>query len=227
MKTKKTFIVEFNGLAGSGKTTVANLLIDELRKDGYSVIGKYRHSFFHSKRPLFCIPYSFSLYKKIKRYADSIVPYRKDRKYVHWTNHFVRMYKSIKKYSDADFAVIDEAILQFLVAMGLNDHLPQSILMDAIVEEIRMMGISFVRVDCNNHIETSCERIKNRPPKGMYYESWSKEEMMSQLQVEAANFEYLRSVFSKVFPGQVVITIDTLDSPQINALKIKEIITKL
>lgn len=227
MKKNKTTIVEFNGLAGLGKTTVANILKEDLSQDGYNVIGQYRHSLLHSLRPLFAIPYSFCLYKKVKRYADSIVPYRKNRKYVHWTNHFVRMYKSIERYSNADFAIIDEAVIQFLVAMGLNDHLPQSTLLENVVRKIKSMGVSFVRVDCNNHIETSYERIKNRPPKGMYYESWSRKEMMSQLQVEAANFEYLRSVFSKVFPDQVVITIDTLDSPQINALKIKEIITKL
>ena len=227
MNTKKTVIIEFNGLAGSGKTTVADILIEELRKDGFIVIGKYRRSVFHSKRPLFCIPYSFSLYKKVKKYADSIEPYRKDRKYVHWANHFVRMYKSIMKYSDADFAVIDEAILQFLVAMGMSDRLPQSLLLDAVVEKIKAMGVTFVRVDCENHLEASYERIKSRPPKGMYYEAWSQEEMMRQLQTEAANFEYLRSVFSKVYPDQTVVTIDTLNPPQSNALKIKEIITKL
>lgn len=227
MKKKRTIIVEFNGLAGLGKTTVAGVLIDELCKEGYNVIGKYRKSLFHSKRPLFSIPYSFSLYRKVKKYADSIVPYKKNRKYVHWTNHFVRMYKTIDKYSNADFAIIDEALIQFLVAMGLNDQLPHSNLMNSIAEKIKSMGVSFIRVDCENNVEVAFERIKSRPPKGMYYENWSKEDLMSQLQAETYNFEYMRSVFSKVFPGQIVITIDTLDSPETNANKIKEIITKI
>lgn len=226
MKNSKTIIVEFNGLAGLGKTTVANILKDELRKDGCRVIDKYRQCFFHSKRPLFCVPFSFSLYKKVKRYADSIVPYKKNRIYTHWTNHYVRMYKNIEKHSDADFAIIDEAIIQFLVAMGLNDRFPQSALMDAVVEKIKQMGVTFVRVDCENHIEASYERIKSRPPKGMYYENWSKEELIGQLQAESYNFEYLRTVFSKVYPEQTVIKIDTLDSPEENARIIKEIITK-
>lgn len=224
---KKTLIVEFNGLAGLGKTTVANILMDELRNKGYKVIGKYRHSVLHSKRPLFCIPYSFSLYRKVKRYADSIIPYRQNRKYTHWTNHYVRMYKNIEKHSDADFAIIDEAIIQFLVAMGLNDHFPQSALMDAVVEKIKQMGVTFVRIDCENHIEASYERIRSRPPKGMYYENWSKEALMGQLQAESYNFEYLRTVFSKVYPEQTVIKIDTLDSPEENARIIKETITKI
>lgn len=226
MKKKRTIIVEFNGLAGLGKTTIVNRLIDQLRIDGYKVIDTYRHNKLHSKHPLFCIPYSFDLYRKVKKYADSIEPFRKDRKYEHWTNHYVRMYKSIEKYSDADFAIIDEAIIQFLVAMGLNDRFPQSDLMDAVVKKIKSMGVSFVRVDCENNIDASYERIKSRPPKGMYYESWSKDELMSQLQAETYNFEYLRSVFSKVYPEQKVVTIDTLDSPEDNAHKIKEIITK-
>lgn len=225
MKKKRTIIVEFNGLAGSGKTTVADILISELRKEGYNVIGKYRNSIFHSKRPLFSIPFSFSLYRIVKKYAASIVPYRKNRKYVHWTNHFVRMYKTIDKYSDADFAIIDEAIIQFLVAMGFNDHLPHSNLMNSIVEKIKSMGVSFVRVDCENHVETAFERIKSRPPKGMYYENWSQDELISQLQVEADNFDYLRDVFSNVYANQKVITIDTLKTPEDNASLIKEIIT--
>lgn len=224
---KKTVIVEFNGLAGLGKTTVANILKDELRKDGYDVIGNYRHSFLHSLHPFFCVPYSLSLYSTVKRYADSIVPYKKDRVYTHWTNHFVRMYKSIEKHSDADFAIIDEAIIQFLVAMGFDDELPQSELLNAVVKKIKLMGVSFVRVDCENNIKASCERIKARPPKGMYYECWPQKEMEAQLQVEAQNFETLRNVFSKVYSDQIVIPIDTMRDAKDNARIIKEVILKL
>lgn len=227
IKEKKTIIVEFNGLAGLGKTTVANTLMNYLSEDGYSIIGKYRHSILQSKRPLFCIPYSFSLYKKVKRYADSIEPYRNNRKYTHWTNHYVRMYKSIDKYSSADFAIIDEAIIQFLVAMGFNDYFHPSKLLYDMVNKIKSMGVSFVRVDCENHVEVACKRIQSRPPKGMYYENWTKEEILSQLQAESNNFTVLRSAFSKVYPEQAVINIDTLDSPERNARKIKEIITNI
>ena len=223
----KPIIVEFNGLAGLGKTTVANILKDELGVDGFNVIGTYRHCYFHSLRPLFSIPYSFNLYKKVKRYADSIVPYRKNRKYTHWTNYYVRMYESIRKYSNADFAIIDEAIIQFLVAMGLNDPFPKTDKLEDVVKTIKQMDVSFVRVDCVNHINAAYERIKSRAPKGMYYETWPQEELLRQLQIEADNFAYLRTVFSTVYPDQKVITIDTLDAPEKNARYIKEIITRL
>ena len=224
---KKTVIVEFNGLSGLGKTTVANILRDDLIIDGYKAIGWYRHSKLHSIHPLCAIPYSFSLYSKVKRYANSIVPFRKERTHMHYTNHFVRMYKSIEKYSDADFAICDEGIIQFLVAMGCKDHFPQTPLLDAIVEKLKSMGVSFVRVDCENHVQSSVERINSRPPRGIFFEGWSKEDLVSLLQVEADNFECLRSVFSKVYPDQKVIKIDTLNlAPKVNALKIKEIITK-
>lgn len=223
---KQTVIVEFNGLAGLGKSTVAELLKQYLQEEGYKVIGWYRHSFFHSLHPLFSIPYSFRLYNLVKKYANTIVPYRRNRTYEHWTNHFVRMYKSIDKYSDADFAISDEGIIQFLVAMALNDHFPETPLLDSIVERIKKMGVSFIRVDCESHIEVSCNRIIARPSKGMYYEKWSKEDITAQLKVESDNFDYLRSVFSKVYPNQTVITIDTMKSPEDNARMIKEIIKK-
>jgi len=224
---KKTVIVEFNGLAGLGKTTIANALRSELQNDGYKVIGDYRHSILHSLRPIFCIPYSFSLYRLVKRYADSIVPYKKDRVYTHWTNHFVRMYKNIEKHSDADYAIIDEAIIQFLVAMGLSDHLPKSDLLNEVVRKIKSLGVSFVRVDCMNNVESACERIQSRPAKGMYYEKWTREEMVKQLQTEADNFALLREVFSDIYPDQFVITIDTLNSPEENVKIIMNIITNI
>lgn len=227
MKHQKTIIVEFNGLAGLGKTTVANSLKEELRKEGYCVIGWYRHNFFHSLRPMFAIPYSFSLYLKVRRYADSIEPFRKDRKYVHWVNHFVRMYRSIEKHSDADFSISDEGIIQFLVAMGLNDRFPHTDLLDDVVKKIKSMGVYFVRVDCESRVDISVDRIMSRLPKGMYYEKWPKDQLTNQLQAEADNFAYLRSVFSRVFPDQLTITIDTLYAPEENAIKIKEIITKI
>ncbi len=225
---KKPVIVEFNGLPGLGKTTVANILIGELNKLGYETInGRYRRSVFNTLHHPFPELYSLKLYSLVSSYAKFIPPIGRKRTHVHWTNFYARKYESMVKYSGADFAIVDEAIIQFLVAMAFQDRMPVSDKAVAIVEKLKYLGIEFVRVDCVNHIEESAKRIMSRPSRGLVFESMQPKELLRTLEVEAANFEYLRTIFSQVYQDQLVITIDTLDDPEKNAHKILETITKI
>ena len=221
---KETVIIEFNGLPGLGKTTVANMLFEELEKSGYNAIRNYRHSFFHTLHHPFPELYSPKLFKLVSSYAKSIPPLGKKRTHVHWTNFYAQKYESIVKYSDADFAIIDEAIIQFLVAMAFQDRMPVSNKADAIVLKLKSMGIKFVRVDCVNNIENSVNRIMSRPPRGLVFETMDHNELIRTMEIEAANFNYLRSVFSKVYDNQIVIGIDTTVNPNENAQIIKNIL---
>ncbi len=215
---KGTVIVEFNGLPGLGKTTVANILIDELNKLGYKTVnGKYRRNIFYTLHHPFPELYSLKLYRLVSSYAKSIPPRGRKRTHVHWTNFYACKYESIVKYSGADFAIVDEAIIQFLGAMAFQDRMPVSDKATAIADRLKSMGIKFVRVDCVNHIEESARRIMSRPSRGLVFESMQQDELLRTLEVEAANLEYMRSVFSKVYEDQLVITIDTLDAPEKNA----------
>ena len=226
---KNTIIVEFNGLPGLGKTTVANILIEELNKLGYKTVNgkKYRRNLLYTLHHPIPELYSLKLYKLVSSYAKSIPPIGRKRTHVHWTNFYARKYESIVKYSGADFAIVDEAIIQFLVAMAFQDRMPVSDKMDAIVEKLKSMGIKFVRVDCVNRVEEAARRILSRPERGLVFESMQQDELLRTLEVEAANFEYLRTVFSRVYDNQLAINIDTLEAPENNALKILDVIRKL
>lgn len=222
----KPIIVEFNGLPGMGKTTVASSLIEELKQQGYKTIKNYRHGVFYTLHHPFPELYSPSLYKLVKSYAHSIPPQGQKRTHVHWTNFYAQKYDSIIKHNVADFAIIDEGIVQFLVAMAFQDKMPISDKADAIVEKLKALGICFVRVDCVNHIEESANRIMSRPSRGVVFESMQRDELLRTLKAEASNFEYLRSVFSKIYEDQLVITIDTQLDPHENAVGIMRTLVK-
>lgn len=222
----KSIIVEFNDLPGLGKTTVAASLIEELKQQGYKIIKNYRRNVFYTLHHPFPELYSPSLYRFVKAYADMIHPKVKKRTHVHWTNFYAQKYESILKHNVADFVIIDEGIIQFLVAMAFQDKLPISDKADAIVEKLEALGICFVRVDCVNHIEESANRIMSRPSRGLVFESMQRDELLRTLETEASDFEYLRSVFSKIYENQLVITIDTQLDPRQNAVIIKETLVK-
>lgn len=220
-----TVIVEFNGLPGLGKTTVAEFLIKRLNEKGYKTVNRYyRRNILYTLHHPFPELFNLSLYRLVKSYSAMIPPINTKRTHVHWINFYVQKYLAIQKYSDADFAIIDEAIIQFWVAIAFQDRMPKSKLVESIISKIKQLGIQFIRVDCIHHIDEAADRIISRPQKGMMLENLPPQELKRTLEVEAYNFDYLRSVFSQIFEGQQVITIDTLSTPEENVKIIEEVL---
>lgn len=218
---KTPIIVEFNGLSGLGKTTVANFLVEELNGMGYKTIRNYRRNKFHTLHHPFPELYDLKLYRMVSDYAKSITNDGVKRTHVHWTNFYVQKYKSIMKDCDVHFAIIDEGIIQFFQSMAYKDRFPKSEQVNNIVKRLKSKGIQFIRVDLVNDVEISAKRLISRPSRGLAYESMNPDELIETLQAEAANFEYLRSVFSLVYESQIVVEINTADNPRKNAEKIK------
>lgn len=224
---KDTCIVEFNGLPGLGKTTVANILIDELRKDGFKVIDrKYNKNILWKIAAHFPKIYNLDLYRIVKEYAETIPSTGGKRTHVDWTNRYALKFWLMKSFSGADYAIIDEALIQFLVAMGFKDRMPESDKAEAIVRKIKEMGIDFIRVDCVNNVEEASKRLLARPSRGLVFEKMNSEELLATLETEKANFEFLRKIFSKIYENQQVIEIGAQEEPRKNAMIIKEAITK-
>lgn len=220
---KKTVIVEFNGLAGLGKTTVANILIDNLNKMGFKTVNRqYNILLYRTLFHFFPQQMCSRLYHLVMEYANTFPIRGTKRTHLLYTSGYALKYKSIMRFSRADFAIIDEALIQFLVAMAFKDRMPHNDKAEAIVQELKRMGITFIRVDCVNHVCQAAERIMSRPPRGLVFEAMSKDELIATLEIESHNFDYMRELFSKVYPNQQVIEIDTNDSPIENAEKIQK-----
>lgn len=227
-ESTKTIIVEFNGLTGLGKTTVAKALIDELTKQGSRVIDKsYRYCYFHSMHHPFPELFSPHLYWLVESFARSLTPQKK-RSHVNKISYYAQKYKSIIKHSHADFAIIDEAIIQFFAAIAFNDIIPVSEKVDVIIKKLKKLNIDFIRVDCVPNVIEAEKRIMSRPSKKLKVERMPKDDRLHKLETEAANIDYLRSVFSKVYKNQHVITIDTTKtSPLDNARVVMDFILNI
>lgn len=216
-KQKTPVIIEFNGLPGLGKTTVANALINELLNNGYKVVDRqYRSNRFQTTRRPFPELFNLNLYRRVVAYSKIIPPLGPKHKYVNWTNYYVWKYKSIIRRSNIDFAIVDEGIIQFFVSMAQAEKMPESVLVDKVVLKLKSLGISFVRVDCENHVEEACLRVMSRPARGLAFERMSKEELFQSMRNWAYNIDYLRSVFSRIYDNQLVIPIDTKDPVDYN-----------
>lgn len=222
---KNTIIIEFNGLPGSGKTTISKELKKILESNGYSVVTNY-FRFYWNRFPfkILTIPYSLKLYTLARDYSRSILPMRK-RTHLHKIVYWFRMYKQIIKYSSADFALIDQAFIQDLVSIAWLDAIPHSNKCDAIVKFLKEEEINFIRVDCANNMELSVNRIKERPQIGHLFESIDDVELYGILKIQSHNFDYVRETFSQILKNQYIIKIDTKLSPQLNAQIIKDFIT--
>lgn len=116
-------IVEFAGLAGCGKTTLAKSLKEYFENRKYSVItldeidGKFKHK--NLLKLLFCIN-PIELISIIKLF--STVKYNKNRlksMYSMQVKLYI-FYKFCRKYSDYDYVFIDHGMIQNFVSFMFN-----------------------------------------------------------------------------------------------------------
>lgn len=226
MINNKPIILEFNGLPGTGKSTIANILRVLLEEEGYTVTRGYYHRVWEKYHyPFLIIPYSFSLYRFICHFSDSIVPYRK-RTHQTGVMYYTRAYKKAKDFCKADFIIIDQGVIQDLSTIAWLDRLQpynKSLLLK-VLNRINKLGVVFHRVDCISNVGLSMERINSRPQKNHYFERLSTDELKDALLIQAHNFDYIRKACSEAFPEQQIIQIDTGIPPKENAIQIKNFI---
>lgn len=225
---KKPIIIEFNGLPGLGKTTIANRLIENLDQLGYKTVDRhYRKNKLHTLRHPFPEIFSPSLYFLVNSFSKTLPLTGRKRTHLHWINFYSQKYLSIKKNRDIDFAIVDEGIIQFWNSIAYQDRIPASNEAKAIVKKLKSLGIEFIRVNCINNIEVSASRIITRPSRGIRIETLDYNEKLKTLETEAENFVYLRSLFAEEFGSYCEITIDTLLEPEDNAKKIQDYVLEL
>ncbi len=229
MPKRAPIILEFNGIPGTGKTTIANELSKLLEHEGFSVKLMYYHRIWERYHyPFLIIPFSPHLYKLVCMFSNSIKPFRK-RTHQSSVLFFVRNYIKAQKYCDSDFLLIDQGIVQDLNTIAWLDRLLDfnKKKLSTVIEAIKKKGVLFHRIDCLNNIELSMERIKKRPPKNHYFEDIPSEQLNEALLTQSANFNYIRSICNEVLTNQKVITIDTSLLPKENALIIKDFVCSI
>lgn len=216
-------IIEFNGLPGAGKTTIANQLKYELESKGYSCISSFKQEslfilMFYCLRYPSCLQLLYKLFRLSKNAINDKV----NRGIVLLIVHYYQQYLLSKKAKE-DFCIVDQGIIQGIISLFHTRELSDSELLKSISSTI-MKHISFWRVDCIVNESFSFDRIRTRTPAGSRLEKLNDEALLLAFRTQAINFSVVRDAFSSAYNSQSIV-LDTANNVDSNVqIIIKEIL---
>lgn len=212
-------IIEFNGLPGTGKTTIANHLY-ELLKDRYNIYFKCILEESRLKRYFsYLFDGSLHLYYLAVLYViKSTDSYTKEKlKIASLLVAYYRMYKYfLKNEKRNDILLIDQGIIQALVSINFFDKIKGTNEIDKIFKFLNKKDISFSLVCCRCNAELSKQRIKQRNLHGGRLDNSKEDERKGILDIQGYNFNLINDIV-KDLKILEIINVDTMDSPEINA----------
>ena len=153
---KKTVIVEFNGLPGTGKTTISRLLAENLVKEYDKVFcGYYRHSYQDYTYSMFMSPSYYCRALSIYRYSRCFIT-PKSIRYSLVPLKYIRMYEHFVKDKVNGGLIIDQGFIQGLISLAHNELFPQTEY-TPILFRVRRHGRARGQADC-------CSCLRCNPP---------------------------------------------------------------
>lgn len=214
--TSKPVIIEFNGLPGSGKTTISLLLKKRIEGLNNIVFLKYYRKVF------FCNVYSillairywrlFFLVKKYSKIFRLKRPLRLCLLYV----SYVRMYHDFLKDKSSDILIIDQGVVQSLISLAYKDRVSKNDSLKELLLKSEIDTPQIVFVNCLINEKLAMNRIIARNQKGGRVDSMEAQEMERTLCVQSENFQCIRDEIKKVYSHINFIDIDMEGSAEDN-----------
>lgn len=247
-------VVEFVGMMGAGKTTIARLVIDELQRRGYKcpstnltaewmiksgfnnlprAIGLLEKLSYYSKFSYLIAALQFPLIAfRSYRYAFSVVPqnrysWQSSRTPMNWRGLF-------KKYiwnSSYDIVVLEEGALQYNIQIPLFGEEYSSNAQKKVISSF-MEKENHLFVGVKIDTETAMERIQGRAAAAHSegFSSWIFEDETEDYQLQKADqaINLLESTFNhiKALRPDSLIEIDSRKDPKENAERVLAFIDK-
>ena len=216
-------IIEFNGLPATGKTTIASELMILLKSKGIkcqtNYIKKWQENSWSLMFDLDCVIVLFLSFI----FSIRLWPLRNRVKYSTALSQHLRKYRDYINSSEKGCLVIDQGFVQSFVSIAYGDIIEKDSLLFPIVKYLQKRHIKFVRIDCVNDVDLSCQRLGCRERNSSRLHDVKVNEQKQVLNVQKKNFETIRRAFDSLYDNQS-ISINTLCAPDKNA---KSIYTKL
>ena len=205
----KPIIIEFNGLPGSGKTTMARQLRRELESLQCIVSFNYNKRKFHKFGFLVILnPKYWSLIKEIFLYSRLFTKRRSVKNILHIAK-YVRKYNDFANCPKNKILIRDQGFVQSLVSLAHQDNLPQSDRLDNILRKSGIDHMPLFIINCDVDETVSENRITSRSKNGCRVVGMSETERLQTLKIQKENFVFLRNKIEKVCPTIAFVNIDT------------------
>lgn len=223
---KNPVIIEFNGLPGSGKTTIAQELQRHLIKTGKSCLNYYcRSSLFKSPRFLYLMPHYWREIEKAKKNSLSLSLNEENSYYLHFLQ-YIRMYREYIKDVPSDILIIDQGILQSFLSMSHQNKIQSTGIVELFIKSFKIDVFPLVLINCDVDENVANKRIEDRKENGCRVESMSLSERQKTLITQSANLTIIRKAISNVCLSLPSIEIDATNSIDNNVDQIVSFINK-
>lgn len=219
---KQSIIVEFNGLPGTGKSTITKELAKLLLENNIECRYEYYRNYFQRFRvsalgSISCL----RLRNIIHRYADSVGVRRdKNRDYI-----IMQLYRMYKDFLNTKGMILlkDQGLIQSLLSISHLNTIDNNQIIRDIPLFLRNNNVYFLRVDCQSDLKVTKNRIINRPTQNARLDNISEKKLLDALKTQNDNLNAILSSFDETnYDDKMVIHINTENTPEENAEKILE-----
>ena len=205
---KRPVIIEFNGLPGSGKTTIARALGNTIESMEMSVsYHYYRHNYQMHPKSLLLTPKYIPVVKALSDYVKLLPKGQYMPRILSMVN-FLRMYRNFTKDKKSDFLLIDQGIIQSFISLSHQDQLTKSPRLNKAIKSMHLDTLPVLFVNCHVRENISNARIMSRASNGCRVESMTEEIRHRTLKTQEENFSYLREVIKESFASYIDINTD-------------------
>lgn len=218
---EKPKIIEFNGLPGCGKSTIAKAVTRELSLKGYKCYTCFFEKDIH-KTHWFQIFHWCSIANLFKalillfsqdKIKDTIPGFLALCRYD-------LMYESFSKYcSNNEILIIDQGVLQGLLSIAHRGELKKHNICSWLIEKIIGRTPNFSVVNCNVTPDIAYQRIEKRRYTSGRLDRASNSERLDALYMQSKNITVIRQLLPDI-PTLRIINVDTKDSIDQNVLNI-------